>query len=198
MHCLQYYCTRNHVQTWISIICSCTIVQYYCKLCYYLFTSLFLCLSFWSSLLIEFYKTTYNITIFFNLSFKIELLDTTLFWAAFVVIYFQCHFGPVHVKLNKKNKWTWFESQQGIIFIFHIFRVDFTIANHVREKISQQEKTFYTYKMCFLVQLFCSCWHIFSLTWFAIVKSTRKIWKIKIIPCWLSILVQFYMNWPNS
>ena len=84
MHCLQYYCTRNHVQTWISIICSCTIVQYYCKLCYYLFTSLFLCLSFWSSLLIEFYKTTYN-TIFFLLSFKIELLDTTLFWAAFVV-----------------------------------------------------------------------------------------------------------------
>ena len=49
--------------------------------------------------------------------------------------------GPVHVKLNKKNKWTWIESQQGIIFIFHIFLVDFTIANHVWEKISQQEKT---------------------------------------------------------
>ena len=40
--------------------------------------------------------------------------------------------GPLHVKLNKKNKCKRIESPQEIISILHIFLV--IIANHVREK----------------------------------------------------------------
>ena len=41
---------------------------------------------------------------------------------------------------TRKKNWLRIESQQEIIFIFHIFLVDFIFANHVKEKISQQEK----------------------------------------------------------
>ena len=54
------------------------------------------------------------------------------------------HLRPLCVKLNKKNKLIRTESQQGIIFIFHIFLIDFIV-----NKICQEEKILSQINKCF-------------------------------------------------